>query len=325
MVFENQQFRKAAAEWEAAKRPTSPLSFLKIYDPYLSFHFLCTGFAKCIRLALYRKELPLEEPAGQFPFPPSTSWFLDSTLSATSCRRVDGYVIYFERFLGFEERATWEWEAAKRPTSPLSFLKIYDPYLSFHFYVLDLRNVYALYRKELPLEEPAGQFPFPPSASWFLDSALSATSCRRVDGYVVYFERFLGFKERATRITDFEGRSLDLHDRTPADFGPVQSFIPTVGEPAQEGAPLAVLCAPAGILGSAERSSFCTHPNPITVWNFLPNGAGFNIQETTSGAVLTAWPFQPTLPQPTSPLTPSTGARPSLATQLCEPHGGLAQ
>ncbi|KAJ7214432.1 hypothetical protein GGX14DRAFT_392458 [Mycena pura] len=144
------------------------------------------------------------------------------------------------------------------------------------------------------------------------------------------------------RITDFEGRSLDLHDRTPADFGPVQSFIPTVGEPAQEvhllrccawifdsstsanpwrisnaasGTFASYTTAPAGILGSAERSSFCTHPNPITVWNFLPNGAGFNIQETTSGAVLTAWPFQPTLPQPTSPLT-LDALDPSLARQV---------
>ncbi|KAJ7914565.1 hypothetical protein B0H13DRAFT_2325155 [Mycena leptocephala] len=136
------------------------------------------------------------------------------------------------------------------------------------------------------------------------------------------------------RITNFEGRSVDLHIRSPADYAPIQSYMTTVGEPAQKwlfnsstsanpwrisnaasGTFVSYTTAPTGIGGSAERSSACAHPNPITVWNFLPNGAGFNIQETTSGTVLTAWPFQPTLPLPTSPLTLET-LNSSLARQV---------
>jgi hypothetical protein len=36
------------------------------------------------------------------------------------------------------------------------------------------------------------------------------------------------------RITNFEGRSVDLHIRSPADYAPIQSYMTTVGEPAQK-------------------------------------------------------------------------------------------
>jgi hypothetical protein len=35
------------------------------------------------------------------------------------------------------------------------------------------------------------------------------------------------------RIVDFEGRSVDLYDRLPVDYDPIQSFSTSAGEPAQ--------------------------------------------------------------------------------------------
>ncbi|KAJ6553285.1 hypothetical protein B0H19DRAFT_1072748 [Mycena capillaripes] len=122
------------------------------------------------------------------------------------------------------------------------------------------------------------------------------------------------------RIIDFEGRSVDLHNTSPVDYDPIQSYNSTVGDVAQKwlfnsttgGNPWRISNAATGtfasyttapIGGDPQRSQVCAHPNPITFWSFSPNGAGFNIQEAGSGLALTAWPFQPTLPLPTSPLT----------------------
>ncbi|KAJ7241819.1 hypothetical protein C8J57DRAFT_1477660 [Mycena rebaudengoi] len=78
------------------------------------------------------------------------------------------------------------------------------------------------------------------------------------------------------RILNFENRSVDLHDRSTVDFDPIQSY---------------------------NTSLVCAHPNLATLWNITVNGGGFKIAESNSGLVMTAWPFQPMLPLPTSPLT----------------------
>ncbi|KAJ7670390.1 hypothetical protein B0H17DRAFT_1246146 [Mycena rosella] len=122
------------------------------------------------------------------------------------------------------------------------------------------------------------------------------------------------------RILDFENRSVDLHNRSPADFDPIQTYNTSIGEGAQKwlftptGAPnqfrisnavsgtfASYTTAPIG--GDPNRCQVCAHPNLATLWNITANGAGFKIAESNSGLVMCAWQFQPTLPLPTSPLT----------------------
>ncbi|KAJ7484253.1 hypothetical protein FB451DRAFT_1435471 [Mycena latifolia] len=124
------------------------------------------------------------------------------------------------------------------------------------------------------------------------------------------------------RILDFENRSVDLHNASPVDFDPIQSFATALGEGAQKwvfnatGAPNQFLIsnavsgtyasyttAPTG--GDPNRCQVCAHAHPVgTLWDVTANGAGFTIAEARSGLVMCAWPFQPELLyQPTSPLT----------------------
>ncbi|KAJ7484258.1 hypothetical protein FB451DRAFT_1363811 [Mycena latifolia] len=122
------------------------------------------------------------------------------------------------------------------------------------------------------------------------------------------------------RILDFENRSVDLHNTSPVDFDPIQTYNSTIGDDAQKwlftstGAPnqfrisnavtgtfASYTTAPIG--GDPNRCQVCAHPDLPTLWNITANGAGFKIAESKSGLVMCAWQFQPTLPLPTSPLT----------------------
>ncbi|KAJ6461158.1 hypothetical protein C8R47DRAFT_1327527 [Mycena vitilis] len=126
------------------------------------------------------------------------------------------------------------------------------------------------------------------------------------------------------RITDFESRSVDLHNASPVDFDPIQSFTPSAGDIAQNwlfqptGAPNQFRISNAGsltfasytnapIAGNPNRAQVCAHPDPITLWNITANGnSGFSIRESQSGLAITAWQFQPALALATSPLTLET-------------------
>ncbi|KAJ6511727.1 hypothetical protein DFH09DRAFT_1434722 [Mycena vulgaris] len=120
------------------------------------------------------------------------------------------------------------------------------------------------------------------------------------------------------RILDFQGRSVDLHNRRGADFNPIQSHNMTIGEGAQKW-----LLIPTGVNqfyisnaisgsfasyttasigGDPDRCQVCAHSS-ITRWSITPNGAGYKIAEANSGLVMTPCPFQPILGLTTSPLT----------------------
>ncbi|KAJ7306636.1 hypothetical protein DFH08DRAFT_824596 [Mycena albidolilacea] len=113
------------------------------------------------------------------------------------------------------------------------------------------------------------------------------------------------------RITNFEGRSVDLHIRSPADYAPIQSYMTTVGEPAQKVHLLRTLWyrRKRGTLLGLRASQSDHHLELPSEWRRIQH-PGDDL-----GTVLTAWPFQPTLPLPTSPLTLET-LNASLARQV---------
>ncbi|KAJ7484245.1 hypothetical protein FB451DRAFT_1169315 [Mycena latifolia] len=126
----------------------------------------------------------------------------------------------------------------------------------------------------------------------------------------------------AYRILDFTDRSVDLHNASPVDFDPIQSFTTATGQGAQKwvfnatGAPnqyritnyvsgtyMSYTTASTG--GNPNRCQVCAHKAPApTLWNITANGAGYTIAESNSGLAMCAWPFQPQLmDQPTSPVS----------------------
>ncbi|KAJ7930724.1 hypothetical protein B0H13DRAFT_1858531 [Mycena leptocephala] len=119
------------------------------------------------------------------------------------------------------------------------------------------------------------------------------------------------------RILDYANRSVDLHNRSPADWGPIQSYNSSAGELAQKwlftaiaGAPnqFSISNAASGTFASYTTAPLEDDPTRSQVcdeleWFRRSDTLFARIVESKSGAVMCAWSFQPTLPSPTSPLT----------------------